>query len=624
MNVAPLPNQLLYDDIAMGEVASVFAQVQAISSRLEMTHLVAQLLRRVNAQDAQILMYFVQGTLKPPYLNSKFSIAHKTIMKVIARLGAITLEEATALYEQSGDVGCLIDHIAWEGTAQLSLNQVYQRLCALQDVEGAGSQEEKIQQMCDLLERLNRVSVKYVLRIIVGTLRLGCSDMTLIDALSWMITGDKSLHDDLEDAYTICADLGRIAYVLKDKGIDAVRAMGITVGVPIRPAAAERLENAAAIIEKIGSCSVQPKLDGFRLQIHVDFTGSQPIIRLFSRNLLDMSDMFPEITHMCTTLGVKTLIADGEAIVYDPDTGSFLPFQTTIKRKRKHAIDQASQDLPLQFYFFDLLYLNGRSLLDVTQTERRALLEKVCSHAIQQPTAIVTQQQSIFDTESASSIAQSKVCNIIEQVLVTSAQELEHYFFKTVADGLEGVVVKRPDSLYQAGKRNFNWIKLKYQAASKLNDSIDVVVLGYYYGKGKRSALGIGAFLVGIYNAQKEQFETVAKIGTGLTDQEWKEMKHLLDGCRTPEQLSNVVCAKDLYPSVWVRPEIVCEVLADEITISPLHTAGRDDHTLGYALRFPRFLKRRFDKDPLQTTSVQELIDMHQRMHLVVHDKSMH
>ena len=600
----------LHQSVAMIEVAQVFFRVENLSSRLEITQILADLLQQVTPDDAQILMYIVMGTLKPPYLNTQFSIAHKTSIKVIARLLALSEDDITVAYEKAGDIGAVLDHATWHQTGKMSLREVYQALCNLQDVEGLGSQEEKIQQLCDLLQQLDVISAKYVLRIIVGTLRLGCSDMTLVDALSWMIAGDKSLRADIENAYTICADLGRIAFVVKTEGIEGIRKMDIVVGIPIRPAAAERLESAAAIIEKIGPCVVQPKLDGFRLQIHVDLTTPDPVIRLFSRNLLDMSGMFPELTQMCRDLGVKSLIADGEAIVYDQETGSFLPFQTTIKRKRKHEIDQATKDLPLQFYFFDLLYLDGRSLLNETQKERRILLERVCQGAAGLKTSNGVRQQGIFDAPSLT----LGVCNIIEQVEVSTAEQLEHYFFKTIADGLEGVVVKKSTSLYQAGKRNFNWIKLKYQAASKLNDSIDVVVLGYYYGKGKRAAFGIGAFLVGVYNSQEERFETVAKIGTGLSDHEWKSMKELFDAHRVPEQPLSVVCAKELHPPVWVYPEIVCEVLADEITISPLHTAGSGNQVLGYALRFPRFVKRRLDKNAFQTTSVTELIAMYKRV----------
>jgi DNA ligase-1 len=196
---------------------------------------------------------------------------------------------------------------------------------------------------------------------------------------------------------------------------------------------------------------------------------------------------------------------------------------------------------------------------------------------------------------------------MIQEIPITTSQELEAYFIQEIAAGLEGLVIKKPDSVYQAGKRSFNWIKLKYQASEKLQDTLDVVILGYYSGKGKRAQLGIGAFLVGIYNHEDDSYETVAKVGTGLTDSQWIELKKQCDQSAVLKKPNNVICADDLAPMVWIAPELVCEVLADEITISPIHTAGKTKNTLGLALRFPRFVQYRSDKSAIQTTSIEEL-----------------
>jgi len=191
-----------------------------------------------------------------------------------------------------------------------------------------------------------------------------------------------------------------------------------------------------------------------------------------------------------------------------------------------------------------------------------------------------------------------------------SAQELEAYFNATITHGLEGLVVKRDDAVYQPGKRNFNWIKLKRQESGSLDDTIDCVVLGYYMGHGKRATFGIGAFLVGVYNEKADCFETVAKIGTGLTDGEWKDLKKSCDALIREHKPSNIVCAKELYPDVWCYPEIVVLVRADEITLSPLHSAGKTDENLGYALRFPRIMGYRPDKKAVEATTVKEITSM--------------
>lgn len=600
------------------DVSKILLLIEKTSSRLQITEFLASLFKQVSPQDARDLSYLVLGTLNPPYISTQFSIAQKTMIKVVARLTDLSENEISQRVQLLGDLGSLVEQFSWETDKSLTVSEVFYALKKLESIEGVGSNEIKIAELCFLLKSLDPLSAKYIIRVILKTLRLGFSDMTLIDAFSWMETGDKSLRKDLEHAYTICADTGFIVYQLKNYGIKAIKDMHIQVGIPIRPAAAERLENASAIINKIGPCVVQPKLDGFRLQIHVDNSQKEPIIRFFSRNLLDMSYMFPEFIEICKNFPIKTFIADGEAIVYDPNTGSYLPFQETVKRKRKHGIDEIVSELPLQLNLFDLLYIDGKSLLDEQHHVRRGFLQNFYLHykeLLKSPDSLLKNEQlSLFNSykkDNNEKIVQT--LEIIQEVYVDNARELEDFFLKEISSGLEGVVAKKIDSLYQAGKRNFNWIKLKYQATSKLEDSIDVVILGYYPGKGKRSSFGIGAFLVGIYNQELEVFQTVAKIGTGLTDIEWIEMKKKCDNHRVLHQPKDVQCAKELYPTIWVDPVNVCEVIADEITVSPLHTAGKNEENLGFALRFPRFVKNRPDKSQYQTTSVEELKNMHKR-----------
>lgn len=419
--------------------------------------------------------------------------------------------------------------------------------------------------------------------MIMGKLRLGFSDMTLIDALSWMEVGNKSLRKVIENAYNICVDIGYIASTLKRKGIEAIKKIQIRIGIPIRPAAAERLSTAKAILEKIGPCVAQPKLDGFRLQIHIKAVEGKRKVQFFSRNLQEMSPMFPDLTYLFEHLSVDDLICEGEAIAYDSSSDSFLPFQDTVKRKRKHGIAQAAQELPLQAFIFDVLYYNGKSLLDTAHEDRRKILKK------------------IFSSWNEDTI------KVIKEKKIKDSQALEDYFLKNVAAGLEGLVIKRPDAVYTPGKRNFNWIKLKRQEEGHLEDTIDVVILGYYAGSGRRAALGIGAFLAGIFNKKRDQFETIAKVGTGLSDEEWRDLKKQCDNISVNEKPTSVVCNKNLYPDVWVLPDLVCLVRADDITLSPTHSAGKTKEKLGYALRFPRFMGYRSDKNIEQATTVKEL-----------------
>lgn len=566
-------------------VADCFARIESIDSRNEITQMLAALLREATPYEASLIMYLAMGLLQPPYKAHQFSFAQKSMIKCLAELFAEPLELVQEQVDKLGDVGSLFSLYPWDNEELLELTQVYEALVAFEAISGTGSQEHKSLFFQQLLQQLDAHSAKYVVRMVLGTLRLGFSDMTLLDALSWMSMNDKSVKVLLEGAYNRCADLGMIARVFKESGLEGVNEIDITVGIPIRPAAADRLSDAAEIFEKLGHCVAQPKLDGFRLQVHMIRKEKSVEVHFFSRNLLDMSQMFPELVEAVLQLPGDSLIVEGEAIVFDPNIGQFLPFQETVKRKRKHGIEEAALEYPLQLYLFDILYYNGASTLELSHTDRRALLEKACENS-------------------------GKTVFVIQEKKITSEEELREYFLEEIGAGLEGIVVKKPDAHYQPGKRNSNWIKLKYHGDEKLNDTIDVVILGYYAGHGRRSAFQIGAFLVGIYNSENDRFETIAKVGTGMDDAQWVELKKKCDEQALKEQPHNVICHKNLAPKVWVNPVIVCEVLADEITVSPSHTAGKNENKLGIALRFPRFVRYRTDKNPEQTTSVEELASL--------------
>lgn len=568
-------------------VAQYFDMIEKESSRTKMTQLLAELFGKANAQEAAAIAYLSLGSLNPPYIASQFNFAEKSLIKVIAQLLDKPLAATQEKAKKIGDLGLLVEQGEWAGGSDIfSVQDIEKVLNDFLTISGSGSQDAKELAMLKILRAQDPCAAKFIVRVVDGNLRLGFSDMTLLDAFSWMEVGDKSLKDDLENAYNMSADIGLIIKTLKEHGLAGIKKISINPGIPIRPSAAERLSDAAAIVKKLGVCVAQPKLDGFRLQVHIDNTGKQPLIRFFSRNLIDMSYMFPDLTEALKDLEVKNLVAEGEAICVDTQTGSFLSFQETVKRKRKYDIEKMSQEFPLKLYLFDILYLDGESLLECTHKERRKILLELCNDKI------IKKHEMVFP---------------IEEQIIHEAHELEIYFEQNISMGLEGLVVKRIDATYQPGKRNFNWIKLKRQESGSLDDTIDCVILGYYAGQGKRASFGIGALLVGVYNKAGDCFQTVAKIGTGLTDDEWRAQKESCDKLHVAHKPHNVQCAKELYPDVWVLPDIVCMIRADEITRSPLHMAGATDKNLGLALRFPRLMGYRPDKSATEATTVTEL-----------------
>ncbi|MDR3646363.1 MAG: hypothetical protein P4L22_02355, partial [Candidatus Babeliales bacterium] len=394
------------------DVAVTFNQIEPVQSRLEMTSMLSELLKKATPEEAKIISYLSLGELNPPYIGTQTNFAEKSAIKSISKLLDIPEVEVKQKFKDTGDLGSIIEAGTWQEKSSLTVEQMYARILDIVNISGEGSQELKQDCVLLLLREIDPISAKFIIRIITHTLRLGFSDMTLIDAFSWMLVGNKSLRKEMENEYNLCVDIGLVAYNAKKEGIDGVKKLTMRVGIPVRPAAAERLPTPKDIIEKIGHCIAQPKIDGFRLQVHLDKTGKEPVVRFFSRNLVDMSHMFPDLVEALLKLNVDTLICEGEAVVYDVDTGNFVPFQETIKRKRKHGIEEASTELPLKLFLFDILYLNGESLLHLGCEARRDKLK------------IALKPKSPKDVQNT--------INLIEEKKVETAKELEDYFLEKV------------------------------------------------------------------------------------------------------------------------------------------------------------------------------------------------
>jgi len=474
---------------------------------------------------------------------------------------------------------------------------VFKTLESVAKSSGEGSQDDKISRLSGLIQELDPLSARYIVRIPLGVLRLGFSDMTVLDALSWMYQGDKGIRPILQKAYHVHPDLGRIGRILKEVGLSEVEKLEPQIFTPIIMMRAERLSSGAEIIKQIGACGVEPKFDGFRLQVHKK--GDE--VRLYTRGLDDATFMYPDVVAAVRKeVKATEVILEGEAIGYDAQTDNFLPFQETVQRKRKYDIEEKAKEIPLKLFVFELLYLEGKSYVSEPFSKRRAaLLSIIDIHSNPVDHGVIPAQEEIID----------------------DPKKLEIMFEDAITKGLEGIVAKKMDGTYQPGARGWNWIKLKRSYSSKIDDTIDCLVMGYDYGKGKRTAFGIGAFLAGIYDDKKELFFTIAKVGTGLTDEEWRRLKAQCSKYVSKEKPKQYVVDKLMDVDVWVYPQIVVELKADEISRSPVHTAGKilkpsksgsafTVDVAGFALRFPRLERFRDDKAATDVTTLKEVASM--------------
>jgi DNA ligase 1 len=563
--------------VTFSELSGYLDRLESTSSRNELVKTLAELYQKSSPDEIQPLTYLIQGRLVPFFEPVEIGLGEKLVMAAIAQAFASPIDEVTKLFGRLGDLGLVAAQLSAHGTsAALPVSEVHARLTEIAGAAGAGSVEKKRSLFAALLNQVDPASAKHLVRIALGRLRLGIGDPTVLDALSFAKSGDRSLRPLLEGAYNRASDLGLIAKTFWTGGDSAVNALQVTVGRPIRSQLAERLPNPEAVIKRLGLVAVQPKYDGIRVQIHKN--GST--VRVFSRNLEDYTLMFSELTAAARELTDETLILDGEAIAYSKELEEYLPFQMTASRRRQHGIEQAALDLPLVAFVFDILYRNGRDLTDLPYEERLALVDEV--------------------------IAGSTVLLPAPIIKTDSVEVLTRTLLDYISQGLEGVVVKRPDSKYQAGARNFNWVKLKRHTSGELSDTVDLVLLGYYFGKGKRAEFGVGALLAGVYDADNDRFATITRLGTGLSDAEWRQIHERADKLQVDQRPARVDSI--LVPDVWLKPEVVVEVIADEITPSPRHTAGKVGDEPGFALRFPRVVSfRGADKGPEDATTVKEI-----------------
>src|SRR3990167_2937546 len=373
-------------------LSSYFEKLEATASRLALIDILADLFKHSSKEEIEKIIYLTQGRIAPFFEATEIGMAEKQVASAIAASLNLKREEVLKSYSKLGDMGLAMQSLNLKIKNQkskivhltlldldtdskkpLSVQEVLEVLTQIAKTSGLGTVEKRQSLLANLLRRADEKSAKYLVRIPLGNLRLGVGDPTILDGLAKAKLGDQSKRKLLEGAYNRTSDLGLIAKTLWEKGLAAVIKLQVVVGKPIRSELCERLPNAEKAIEKMEIVSVQPKYDGFRVQIHKD--GDK--VSMFSRNLENMTHMFPELIEgTLKQIKTKTAILDTEALAYQPESEEFLPFQETTKRRRKYGIEEMTKTLPLKAFVFDILYVDGKSLIEKPLIERMEILKK--------------------------------------------------------------------------------------------------------------------------------------------------------------------------------------------------------------------------------------------------------
>jgi len=572
-------------------VADAYEKIESTSKRLEMTDLLVSLLKNTSKNVIDKVVYLTQGRIYPDFVDLEIGVAERLAVKALARASGHRESEITEDLKRTGDIGTTAEKFIGKKMQAafyqqpLTVEKVYETFDKMAKTSGSGAVDLKLSLLAGLLSDASPIEAKYIMRMVTGNLRLGIADMTVLDALAVAYGGGKEARVTVERAYNISSDLGRVAKTVAEKGLAGVQQFEVLVGEPIRPMLAERLSSPEEILEKLGGrCAAEYKYDGERIQVHI----KRGTVSLFSRRMENISGQYPDAVELLgKSVKAKTAIIEGECVAIDLDTGELRAFQELMHRRRKYEIKKAIEEYPVSLFMFDALFVDGKDLTLEPYPSRRKILEKV--------------------------IQKNDRMNIANSITTDNVERLERFFFEAIEEGCEGLVCKSvaDDSVYQAGARGWLWIKYKRDYKSEMKDTVDLVVVGAFYGRGKRAGT-YGALLLATYHPDSDTFQTLTKCGTGFTDADLERLPKMLQRYVIPRKHSRVNSM--LEADVWFEPAFVLEILGAEITLSPIHTCEMDAvrKGSGLAIRFPRFTgSYRQDKSAEDATTSMEILEMY-------------
>ncbi|EKM61067.1 uncharacterized protein PHACADRAFT_204217 [Phanerochaete carnosa HHB-10118-sp] len=608
--------------IPYAALAKVFGLIEGTTKRLEKTSLLTSFLllviQRSASGDTDSLLqsvYLCINRLCPDYVGIELGIGESLLLKAIAESTGRSMTVIKQDLKKEGDLGLVARN---SKNAQKTLFKpkpltvpfMFKNLKEIASSTGHSSQNKKVSIITKLLAACQGEEAKYIIRSLEGKLRIGNAERTVLVALAHAAIlaeqekatkrlNQEKLTGRLEHAaevvksvYSELPSYDLVIPALLEVGIDGLKERcKLTPGVPLKPMLAKPTKAIGEVLDRFEGkkFTCEYKYDGERAQVHKLDDGT---VAVFSRNSEDMSKKYPDLMDQlprCMKSTAKSFVLDAEAVAVDRKTGQLKPFQELSKRKRK---DVKVEDIEIWvcLFGFDLLYLNGESLLHHPFAERRELLG--------------THFQEV---EGEFTFAKSKDCETTE--------EIQAFLEESVKDGCEGLMVKMLEteaSHYEPSRRSVNWLKLKKDYLAGVGDSLDLVVVGGYYGKGKRTNV-YGAFLLACYDADGEQYQTICKIGTGFSDEALQQHHELLKPLELTKPRGDIKVG-GAKPDVWFEPKVVWEVLTADLSLSPVYTAaqGLADER-GISLRFPRFIRVRDDKGADDATGPEQIAEMYER-----------
>jgi len=576
-------------------LVELYEKLEGTTKRLEKTYHLSEFLKKASKEDIKILILLLQGRVFPEWDERKIGVALRLIIKSLNIATGISIEKIEENFKKTGDIGNTASNLI-KGKEQktlfskeLTIKKVFDNLQKLATMEGLGTIDKKINLIAELLTSATQDEAKYIVRTLMGELRVGLGEGTIRDAIVWAFfekeigfTYDKkennfnvndrekynSIIETLQEGYDILNDFSDVALIAKEYGLKGFQNIKLEPGKPIKVMLAQKVKDIKEGFERVGSkCAAEYKYDGFRIQIHKNHGK----IVLYTRRLENVTKQFPEVvSYIKEHVKGDSFILDSEAVGYDPKKGKYIAFQKISQRiKRKYDIDKLAKEFPVEVNIFDVVFYEGENYLKIPFKKRRELIEKIVVSPV------------------------AKKIRLAEQIVSDSEKEIDKFYKKSLEAGNEGIMMKALDAPYKPGSRVGYMVKLK-----PVMESLDLVIVGAEWGEGKR-AEWLSSFIVACRDTETGEYLEIGRVGTGIKEKE--------EGGVSFMQLTEMLKPLIVYEKgkiVKVRPEIVIEINYEEIQKSPTYGSG-------YALRFPRLVKIREDRRPDEINSLEEIKELY-------------
>ncbi len=575
------------------DLVKIYEKLESTTKRLEKINCLSDFLRNLDKKDLEMIILLVQGKIFPDWNETKIGVSSKIVIKALKVATGKKEKEIINEWKRTGDLGETAANLINKKSQftliskDLTVDKVFSNLRKLPTLDGLGSVDAKIKLIAELLSNSRLEEAKYIVRTILEELRVGLGEGTVRDSIGWAffdiaeykreenkveMKKDREYYNNvlniIQEAYDMSNDFSAVVKKAKE-GLNALENVDLSVGTPIKVMLAQKVDDVEEGFSRVEKpCALEYKYDGFRMQIHKNKDGK---IRIFTRRLENVTNQFPEvITYIKEHIKEKNFVIDSEAVGYDSKTKKYLPFQNISKRiKRKYDIEKTAKKYPVELNVFDVIYLNDRNLIKKPFGERRKILEKILKNP------------EVYKIKLA------------EQKITSSIKESKDFYETAVDKGMEGMMMKNLNSPYKPGKRVGHMVKLK---SSK--EPMDLVITGAEWGSGKRGNW-LSSFLISVLDKEKDEYMEIGKVGTGI--------KELEEQGLTFSKLTSLLkplIIEEKGKAVKVKPRIVISVLYEEIQKSPSYSSG-------FALRFPRVISLREDKDPSEVHTLKEINELY-------------